>query len=119
MCIRDRPEAAFLEKFKKLNNISNLIELGFDLVCIAPAPQNWKKIVREGFLNFTNWAKATEQAIIGSAPQVAIKYKIPLILWGENPALQLGDLKTLGKTGYDGNNLKFMNTVSGLSLIHI
>ena len=27
---------------------------------------------------------------------------IDLILWGENPALQLGDLKTLGKTGFDG-----------------
>ena len=36
-----------------------------------------------------------------------------LILWGENPSLQLGDLKTLGRTGYDGNNLRFMNTLSG------
>ena len=98
------------------SNISNLIALGFDLICISPAPKNWRKIVREGFLNFTNWAKATEQAIIGSAPQMAIKYNIPLILWGENPGLQLGDLKTLGKTGYDGNNLKYMNTVSGGNL---
>ena len=32
---------------------------------------------------------------------------------GENPGLQLGDLKTLGKTGYDGNNLRNMNTLSG------
>ena len=98
------------------NNISNLIRLGFDVLNVAPAPQNWRKIVKEGFLNFTNWAKATEQAIIGSAPQVAIKYNIPLILWGENPGLQLGDLGTIGKTGYDGNNLKYMNTVSGGSL---
>jgi len=36
-----------------------------------------------------------------------------LILWGENPGLQLGDLKTLGRTGYDGNNLRNMNTLSG------
>ena len=32
--------------------------------------------------------------------------KIPLILWGENPGLQLGDMKSLGKNGYDGNNLR-------------
>jgi len=46
-------------------------------------------------------------------PQLAIRYDIPLILWGENPGLQLGDLKTLGRTGYDGNNLRNMNTLSG------
>lgn len=96
-----------------VENISNLINLGFDTLVIAPQPETWRKIMREGFLKFTNWARATEQAIIGSAPQVAIRYKIPLILWGENPGLQLGDMMTVGCTGYDGNNLRFMNTVSG------
>ena len=28
----------------------------------------------------------------------------------------MGDLKTLGKTGYDGNNLRNMNTLSGGSM---
>lgn len=99
-----------------VDNISNLIELGFDTVISSLAPQTWRKIVREGFLRFTNWAKATEQALISSVPQIAIRYKIPLILWGENPGLQLGDLKTIGRTGYDGNNLRYMNTVSGGAL---
>lgn len=94
-------------------NLSNLIELGFDTVILSPQPETWRKTLREGFLNFTNWAKASEQAIIGSAPKIAIQYKIPLILWGENPGLQLGDMGTVGKNGYDGNNLRFMNTVSG------
>lgn len=96
-----------------VDNISNLIELGFDTMISSLAPQTWRKIVREGFLRFTNWAKATEQALITSVPQVAIRHKIPLILWGENPGLQLGDLKTIGRTGYDGNNLRYMNTVAG------
>lgn len=99
-----------------VDNISNLIELGFDTVISSLAPQTWRKIVREGFLRFTNWAKATEQALISSVPQIAIRYNIPLILWGENPGLQLGDLKTIGRTGYDGNNLRYMNTVSGGAL---
>jgi len=96
-----------------VDNISNLIELGFDTVISTLSPQTWRNIVREGFLRFTNWAKATEQALISSVPQLAIRYKIPLIFWGENPGLQLGDLKTIGKNGYDGNNLRFMNTVAG------
>jgi len=95
------------------DNISNLIELGFDVVISAPAPQTWKRLMAESFDRFTNWAKSTELALFSSVPQLAIRYGIPLILWGENPGLQLGDLKTLGKTGYDGNNLRYMNTLAG------
>lgn len=96
-----------------VNNVSNLIELGFDMVFSAPAPGTWKRLMRASFDRFVNWAKSTELALFSSVPQLAIKYQIPLILWGENPGLQLGDLKTLGRTGYDGNNLRYMNTLAG------
>jgi N-acetyl sugar amidotransferase len=96
-----------------VDNISNLIELGFDVVLSAPAPGTWRALMRESFSRFTNWARSTELALFSSVPQLAIRYGIPLILWGENPGLQLGDLKTLGRTGYDGNNLRYMNTLSG------
>lgn len=99
-----------------VENISNLIELGFDTLVISPAPETWREVLRKGFFSFTNWARASEQAIVSSVPQTAIRYKIPLIFWGENPGLQLGDMKTVGHTGYDGNNLRFMNTVSGGNL---
>jgi N-acetyl sugar amidotransferase len=94
-------------------NISNLIELGFDVVISAPAPGVWQSLMKESFDRFTNWARSTELALFSSVPQIAIRYGIPLILWGENPGLQLGDLKTLGRNGYDGNNLRNMNTLSG------
>ena len=96
-----------------VDNISNLIELGFDVVLSAPAPGAWQTLMRESFAQFTNWARSTELALFSSVPQLAIRYGIPLILWGENPGLQLGDMKTLGRTGYDGNNLRYMNTLSG------
>ncbi len=96
-----------------VDNISNLIELGFDVVISAPAPGTWKQLMIESFDRFTNWARSTEMALYSAVPQLAIRYSIPLIFWGENPGLQLGDLKTLGRTGYDGNNLRYMNTLSG------
>ena len=96
-----------------VDNISNLIEQGFDVVIAAPAPETWRLLMRESFARFTNWARSTELALFSSVPQLAIRYNVPLILWGENPGLQLGDLKTLGRTGYDGNNLRNMNTLSG------
>lgn len=96
-----------------VNNISNLINLGFNVVLSTTAPKTWRKLMRESFFRFTNWARSTEMALFASVPQMAIRYKIPLIFWGENPGLQVGDLKTLGKNGFDGNNLRNMNTLSG------
>lgn len=95
-----------------VSNLSNLIELGFDVVVSAPAPQTWMILKQEGFRKFTNSFRSTEMALFASVPQIAIKYGIKLILWGENPGLQLGDMKTLGRTGYDGNSLRYMNTLS-------
>ncbi len=96
-----------------VDNLSTLINLGFDCVVSNLAPDTWRKLMRHSFEKFTNWGRSTELALFSSVPQLAIQYDIPLILWGENPGLQLGDLKTLGKTGYDGNNLRDMNTLSG------
>jgi len=95
------------------NNISNLINLGFDTIVTSLKPKTWKKSVKNSFLNYLNWAKSCEQALFSSVPQIAIKYGIKLIFWGENPALQLGDLNVSGKNGYDGNNLRKMNTIKG------
>tara|TARA_R110002072_G_scaffold283940_2_gene447638 strand:- start:1075 stop:2199 length:1125 start_codon:yes stop_codon:yes gene_type:complete len=96
-----------------VDNLSNLIELGFDLIQCCPAPETWRDLMAVAFDKYANWAKATELTLFSAVPRLAIDYKIPLILWGENPGLQLGDLGTLGRTGYDGNNLRNMNTLSG------
>lgn len=95
-----------------VDNLSNLIELGFDVVVSAPAPGTWRRLKAEGFERFTNSFRSTELALFACVPQIALRYGIDLILWGENPALQLGDMKALGRTGYDGNNLRQMNTLS-------
>lgn len=96
-----------------VNNISTLINLGFDTLVVAPAPGVCKRTVSVAFERFNNFGRATELALFAAVPRIAIRYKIPLVFWGENPGLQLGDLGTLGRTGYDGNNLRNMNTLSG------
>lgn len=96
-----------------VDNISNLINHGFDCITINPAPETWRKLMRKSFLEHVNWCKSTELALFSSVPRLAIAYQIPLIWWGENSALQLGDLGVMGKTGSDGNQLKKMNTLAG------
>lgn len=95
-----------------VDNISNLIELGFDVVQLSPAPETWRRLMHDSFVKFTNWARSTELAMFSSVPLLAMRYKVSLIFWGENPALQVGDLKTMGRSGYDGNNLRYSNTLS-------
>ncbi len=96
-----------------VDNVSNMIRLGFDCISIYPAPQVWRKLMRKSFFQHTNYARSTELALFSSVPRLAIAYQIPLIWWGENAALQLGDLNVLSKEGYDGNNLRKMNTLGG------
>jgi N-acetyl sugar amidotransferase len=96
-----------------VNNLSNLISMGFDCINISCSPQTWKKAMRHAFIHFGNWAKATEYALFASVPRVAVAYKIPLIWWGENPAAVLGEMGVLGKDLSDGNRLKYSNTLQG------
>ena len=99
-----------------VDNLSNLIKRGFDCINISCGPLTWKKAMRHAFLNHGNWAKATEFALFASVPRVAVAYQIPLIWWGESPALLLGDMGVLGSEPFDGNRLKYSNTLEGGSV---
>lgn len=96
-----------------VDNLANMISHGFDCITINPAPGIWRALMRKGFFEHTNWCKSTELALFSSVPRLAIAYQIPLIWWGENTALQLGDLNVMGAGGADGNNLRKMNTLGG------
>lgn len=95
------------------DNLSNLIDKGFDCINISCAPQTWKRLMKKGFFQYGNWCKSTELALFSSVPRLAIAYQIPLIWWGENAAVTLGDLGVKGKSESDGNRLKYGNTLAG------
>lgn len=96
-----------------VDNLSNLINLGFDCINIGCGPLTWKKAMKYAFLKHGNWAKATEFALFASVPRIAVAYQIPLIWWGESPSLLLGDMGVLGSDPFDGNRLKYSNTLGG------
>lgn len=99
-----------------VDNLSNLIRLGFDTLALGPAPDLSRQLVREAFLKFGNWAKATEMCLFSGVPKIALAKGIRLILWGENPALSVGDSGTLGSSIWDGSNLINSNTLAGGNL---
>ena len=95
-----------------VNNLENLIKLGFDLHLIHPDPSLWKEIIRISFHKYANILKGCELALFASVPRFAIQRQIPLIWWGENSALQLGETNVLGDSPWDGANLLRMNTLN-------
>lgn len=97
-----------------VDNISNLIEHGFDVVISAPAPETWRRLMREAFLRFSNFCRSTELALYSSVPQLALRYKIPLIFTGENQSLR--DRSTFSEFGWDYNAARNQNTLDGGSL---
>lgn len=92
-------------------NIANLIDLGFDTLIVGPGPEKWKEMMKRGFIQFGNWAKPTEMALYAIPARVAIAYKIPLILHGENNAIMSGDVG--GTTDGNANKIKYNNTLGG------
>ena len=93
-------------------NLSNLINMGFDMITVTPAPDSSRKLSRESFYKFGNVSKASEKALYSTVPRVAIDLGINSIFWGENNALQVGEKAVLGEDEFDANNLRNMNTLS-------
>ena len=94
------------------NNLSNLIEMGFDLIVDTPAPKSAAKLSLESFIKFGNVSKSTEMSLFSTVPRLAIDLGINMIFWGENPALQVGDSAVEGIDEFDGNNLRNLNTLT-------
>jgi len=94
------------------NNLSNLIELGFDVIVATPAPKTASQLALESFKQFGNVCKSTEMSLFSTVPRLAIELGVNTIFWGENPALQVGDSAVEGSDEFDGNNLRRLNTLT-------
>ncbi len=93
------------------HNISNLIENGFDCITVSLDPIKWKELMKHGFFKFGNFFKSTEMALYAIPVHVAIGYKIPLMFYGENPALTIGEKH--GSLDGDALGIQEGNTIKG------
>lgn len=93
-------------------NLSNLIEMGFDVIAATPAPQTAAQLALESFKQFGNVCKSTEMSLFSTVPRLAIELGVNTIFWGENPALQVGDSAVEGVDEFDGNKLRCLNTLT-------
>jgi len=95
-------------------NLSNLVESGFDVHIVAPAPITSKRLMLRSFVDHGNLFVATELALYASAPRVAIAQRIPLIFLGENPVLNFGGWA--GSFDGDARKQREQNTLKGAPL---
>lgn len=93
-------------------NLSNLIEMGFDLIIATPAPETASMLALKSFKQFGNVCKSTEMSLFSTVPRLAIELGVNTIFWGENPALQVGDSSVDGIDEFDGNSLRNLNTLT-------
>lgn len=92
------------------HNIENLVQHGFDLFSIRPNPKVMRKLTKRSFYQDGNPVKPSEYPLFSVTYQVALNYRIPLVIQGENAGLTLGVVDALG----DDDNA--MNVNLGVTL---
>ncbi len=91
------------------HNLENLVQHGFDMISIRPNPKIEQKLCRYSFFKYGNFVKPTEYTLWASAYLIALKFGIPLVIQGENPALTLGVTEFLPT---DDNALNIRNCMT-------
>lgn len=111
-------------------NIENLKSLGFDYIEFTPNPIVYRKLAKIGLVELGDVTWPEHHGLFTVPVQVAIAYKIPLVIWGENPQFEyggpgLGDemnyewLSKYGGYWLDKVNVKSIGTMHGIELKHL
>ena len=71
-------------------NIENLKNFGVDCIEFTGNPTVYKKLAKFGLIELGDAAWPEHIGIFTVPVQVAVAYKIPLLIWGENPQMEYG-----------------------------
>jgi N-acetyl sugar amidotransferase len=71
-------------------NIENIKNLGLDCIEFTANPVIYKKLAKFGLTELGDVAWPEHIGIFTVPIQIAIAYKIPLLIWGENPQFEYG-----------------------------
>ena len=71
-------------------NLENLKRLGVDCIEFSPNPNIYQRLARYGLTELGDFQWPEHIGIFTIPVQIAVRNKIPLIIWGENPQLEYG-----------------------------
>ena len=71
-------------------NLDNLKKLNVDCIEFSTKPDTYLKLAKFGLTELGDFQWPEHLGIYTVPVQIAVKYKIPLIVWGENPQLEYG-----------------------------
>lgn len=71
-------------------NLENLIDLGVDHIDYRVNPKVEKKFLYKGLKQYGSTAIPMHMALFNIPLNIAVKFKIPLVVWGENSAFEYG-----------------------------
>lgn len=96
------------------HNWENLVNKGFDAVTYTCNPVVVKELMKRAFYQYGHISKATDYPLYPIPIRFAMNYKIPLVVFGENSALELGDVvKDKSELGGDASGIANWNTIGG------
>ena len=81
-------------------NIENIKNFGADCIEFSANPLIYKKLAKFGLSELGDPAWPEHLGIFTFPVQCAVNFKIPLIIWGENPQLEYGGPKTASSRYY-------------------
>jgi len=112
-CIIVRCEPYNITKIGQ-HNWENLLAQGFDGVTFSCNPAIVKKLMKRAFYEYGHVSKATDYPLYPIPIWFAMKNKIPLVIIGENPALEVGEVvKDKSELKGDASGIMNCNTIAG------
>lgn len=73
-----------------LKNLNFLRDQGFDLIQVSANRKNYRELVRVGFFKLGDCCWPEHVGIFTAPIRVAVNYRIPLLIWGENSQFEYG-----------------------------
>jgi len=71
-------------------NLENLNNLGVDLIHVKRNPKVYKSLAKESFKRIGDNEWQNHLGIFTTVPKFAVKFNIPLIIWGESSQIEYG-----------------------------
>lgn len=73
-----------------LKNLNFLRDQGFDLIQVSGSRKSYKELVRIGFFKLGDCCWPEHIGIFTAPVRIAVNFKIPLLIWGENSQFEYG-----------------------------